>query len=137
MSETNNVFTFPVRVYYEDTDAGGVVYNANYVKFLERARTEWLRSQGVEQLGMLEEGIGFVVSSLQMSFLKAAKLDAELFVSCKLSKARSVSVNFEQTITDKEGNLYITAEVKIACVDLNQMKPRPIPEHLKGVFVCE
>ena len=118
MSQTNDIFTFPVRVYYEDTDAGGVVYNANYVKFLERARTEWLRAKGVEQHGMLEEGVGFVVSNLQMKFLRAAKLDDELFVSCKIIQGRSVSVTFAQDITDKEGNVYITAEVKIACVDL-------------------
>ncbi len=137
MSQTNDIFTFPVRVYYEDTDAGGVVYNANYVKFLERARTEWLRAKGVEQHGMLEEGVGFVVSNLQMKFLRAAKLDDELFVSCKIIQGRSVSVTFAQDITDEEGNVYITAEVKIACVDLKVMKPKPIPEQLKGVFTCE
>lgn len=133
----NNVFNFPVRVYFEDTDAGGVVYNANYVKFLERARTEWLRAKGFEQRALLEERIGFVVSSINMNFVKAAKLDDELFVSCKITKARAASVYFEQQITDKSGNIYINADVRIACVDLKAMKPTPIPENLKGYFVSE
>lgn len=128
------IFKFPIRVYYEDTDAGGVVYNANYVKFLERARTEWLRSKGFEQRGALGEGWGFVVASINMNFRKGARLDDELFVTCEISECRNASVCFKQEIVDAEGNKYIDAIVKIACVDLREMRPMLFPARIKEVF---
>ncbi len=133
----NNLFKFPVRVYFEDTDAGGVVYNANYVKYLERARTEWLRAQGIEQHGMLTRGLGFVVASINMQFKRAAKLDDELYVTVVIEHARAASVDFMQQILDKDGNVCINAQVKIACVDLKQMRPVPLPDEFKGIFISE
>ncbi|MGN1394630.1 MAG: tol-pal system-associated acyl-CoA thioesterase [Succinivibrionaceae bacterium] len=128
-------FKFPIRIYYEDTDAGGVVYNANYVKFLERARTEWLRAKNCEQHELLDDGIGFVVVSINMNFKRAARLDDELFVCCEIASARNVSVDFKQKIIDKDGNVYVDAMVKVACVDLKKMAPRPFPEKFKEVFI--
>ena len=127
-------FNFNVRVYYEDTDAGGVVYNANYVKFLERARTEWLRHKGVEQRALLEQGVGLVVASMNVEFRKGARLDDELIVSSVLDSMKGASAVFNQEITDKDGNVYITAQVKIACVDLKKMRPVMFPPVLKEVF---
>lgn len=129
-----NKFSLPVRIYYEDTDAGGVVYNANYIKFLERARTEWLRFHGVEQRALLEEGYGCVVANIDITFKRAAKLDDELFVSCDLIELKIASAVFDQRITDKEGNEFIAAKVKIASVDLKRMRPVAFLPCFKEVF---
>lgn len=128
-------FAHHVRIYYEDTDAGGVVYNANYVKFLERARTEWLRVQGFEQRELLTQGVGFVVANINMNFKRGARLDDELLVTCKIIEVRSASVIFEQEIVDNNGTKYIEAQVKIACVNFKNMRPMPFPEEFKEVFV--
>ncbi|MBQ3775888.1 MAG: tol-pal system-associated acyl-CoA thioesterase [Ruminobacter sp.] len=130
-------FFFSVRVYYEDTDAGGVVYNANYVKFLERARTEWLRAHGVKQSELLEKGFGFVVASMQVDFRRSAKLDDLLLVSSTIKEVKSASAVFAQEITDEEGNVYIRAVTKIACVDVNRKRPSVIPQDIKEVFLSE
>ncbi|SFP42201.1 acyl-CoA thioester hydrolase [Ruminobacter amylophilus] len=130
-------FFFSVRVYYEDTDAGGVVYNANYVKFLERARTEWLRARGVKQSELLEKGFGFVVASMQVDFRRSAKLDDLLLVSSTIKEVKSASAVFAQEITDEEGNVYIRAVTKIACVDMNRKRPSVIPQDIKEVFLSE
>jgi acyl-CoA thioester hydrolase len=130
-------FFFSVRVYYEDTDAGGVVYNANYVKFLERARTEWLRARGVKQSELLEKGFGFVVASMQVDFRRSAKLDDLLLVSSTIKEVKSASAVFAQEITDEEGNVYIRAVTKIACVDVNRKRPSVIPQDIKEVFLSE
>lgn len=130
-------FFFSVRVYYEDTDAGGVVYNANYVKFLERARTEWLRTHGVKQSELLEKGFGFVVASMQVDFRRSAKLDDLLLVSSTIKEVKSASAVFAQEITDEEGNVYIRAVTKIACVDMNRKRPSVIPQDIKEVFLSE
>lgn len=133
----NKKFFFSVRVYYEDTDAGGVVYNANYVKFLERARTEWLRAHGIEQHGLLEKGFGFVVVSMQVDFKRSARLDDELLVSCDISDVRASSAVFHQDITDSDGNVYVRATTKIASVDLKRKRPTGIPPEIKEVFLSE
>ncbi len=128
-------FEFTVRVYFEDTDAGGVVYNASYVRFLERARTEYLRSFGISQQDLLRENIGFVVASLQMDFKKAAHLDDELVVKCVVTESKKASVKFAQVITNKDETVtYIKAEVKIACVDLKDMRPIQFPAMFNEVF---
>ena len=97
-------FFFSVRVYYEDTDAGGVVYNANYVKFLERARTEWLRAHGVKQSELLEKGFGFVVASMQVDFKRSAKLDDLLLVSSTIKEVKSASAVFAPHIVVSSGS---------------------------------
>ncbi len=129
-------FIWPVRVYYEDTDAAGVVYYANYLKFYERARTEWLRAQGFEQDQLrLSYGIVFVVSSLQVNYVRAARFNEALQVSCLLKKQSAAALHFEQNVRrTSDGVLVSEAEVQIVCVDALSFKPKPIPKEM-GLFV--
>ena len=127
-------FNWPVRVYYEDTDAGGIVYYANYLKFCERARTEWLRSFGVEQDLWLREGIGFVVRKAELDLVAPGRFNDELLVSCEVEKVRKVSINFTQRIYRKNGELLCQARVLAACVDIIHMKPEPIPAPILEVI---
>jgi acyl-CoA thioester hydrolase len=121
-------FSWPVRVYWEDTDAGGVVYHASYLRFLERARSEWLRGLGVDQMALKEAtGLGFVVHRMEIDFLRAALLDDELLVSVEVKERRSASILFAQSITRADGSALIQAQVRAACVDLKRMRPAPIP----------
>jgi acyl-CoA thioester hydrolase len=121
-------FDWPVRVYWEDTDAGGVVYHASYLRFLERARTEWLRRLGVDQLALKEAtGLGFMVHRMEIDFLRAALLDDELMVSVEVKERRSASILFAQRIIRADGSALIQAQVRAACVDLKRMRPAPIP----------
>lgn len=127
-------FRFPVRIYYEDTDAGGIVYNANYLKFLERARTEWLRAQGIEQDTLLQQGVAFVVRHIDIDFLKAARFNQLLAVSCQVQICKRASVIFLQHITDESGQRLVSASVTIACVNLDGMRPTAFPNPVKGVL---
>jgi len=121
-------FSWPVRVYYEDTDAGGIVYYANYLKFFERARTEWLRAAGVGQQSLLEEhGAGFVVRSAQIDYHAAARLDDELTLLLEVSRFGRASVEFSQQALRGE-QLLASAVVKVGCVDLNTLRPRALPD---------
>jgi acyl-CoA thioester hydrolase len=122
-----SLFTWPVRVYYEDTDAGGIVYYANYLKFFERARTEWLRAAAIGQQVMLDEhGAGFVVRSAQIDYHAAARLDDELTLTLDISKLGRASVVFSQQALRGE-QLLASAQVKVGCVDLATLRPRAIP----------
>lgn len=123
-----NIFHWPVRVYYEDTDAGGVVFYANYLRFFERARTEMLRSEGFEQDQLInEQQLIFVVRSVQVDYLKPARFNDSLDVSAEIVSAKKVSFDFEQLITrDKE--LLCKGNVRIACLDTITMKPKKISE---------
>lgn len=131
MTTAQNIFYWPLRVYYEDTDAGGIVYYANYLKFLERARTEWLRSLGIEQDGWLELGIGFVVRHVELDLRQPARFNAELRVAVAVEQLKRASVVFSQWIENAEGEMICRATVKAACVDFNQaaggVKPIPMP----------
>jgi acyl-CoA thioester hydrolase len=130
MSEDNR-FAWPVRVYWEDTDAGGVVYHASYLRFLERARTEWLRGLGVDQLAFKQAtGLAFMVHRMEIDFLKPALLDDELVVTVEVKERRSASILFTQTISRTDGTRLIEAQVRAACVDLKRMRPTPIPAGL-------
>jgi acyl-CoA thioester hydrolase len=119
-------------VYYEDTDAAGVVYYANYLKFYERARTEWLRAQGFEQDQLRDSyGIVFVVSALQVNYLRSARFNDALQVSCRLKKQSAAALHFEQKVVRTSGGALLSqASVQIVCVDAISFKPKPIP---KGV----
>jgi acyl-CoA thioester hydrolase len=125
-------FTWPARVYWEDTDGGGVVYHANYLKFLERARTEWLRAKGYEQqLLMQSSKLVFAVYSMQLEFLKPARLDDALVVSVVLKHCRRASFTVSQRITDaRSGAELCRAEVEIACLDAASFRPIPMPAEL-------
>jgi acyl-CoA thioester hydrolase len=126
--QATSPFTWPVRVYWEDTDAGGVVYHASYLRFLERARTEWLRALGVDQ-GALKEasGLAFLVREMQLDFLRAALLDDELQVTVAVQERRAASILFAQTIHRADGTPLLRAQVRVACVDVRRMQPVRIP----------
>ena len=130
----NSVFSWPVRIYYEDTDAGGIVYNANYLKFLERARTEWLRQLGIEQDQLLQLGVAFVVRHIDIEFRNAARFNQRLTVSCQVAQQKRASLIFSQEIADETGRTIVTAKVTIACVNITAMKPIAIPDHVSGVI---
>ena len=126
------IFAFPVRVYWEDTDAGGVVYHASYLRFLERARTEWLRAQGVEQQDVRDRhGVVFVVRDMTIEFLLPARLDDELDVTVESGEQRSASMLFSQRIVRRsDGVDLVTARVRAACIDAATFKPCRIPNQL-------
>ena len=126
-----NPFHWPVRIYWEDTDAGGVVYHANYVKFLERARTEWLRSGGIDQVDLQQRtGLAFVVREMGLDFMKPARLNDELQVSVAVKQVRAASMLFAQEITRLDGSVLMRATVRIACVEMLSMRPAAIPADL-------
>lgn len=124
------IFHWPIRVYYEDTDAGGVVFYANYLSFFERARTEMLRSQGFEQDQLInEQQLIFVVRSVQVDYIKPARFNDSLEVSAEVVLAKKVSLNFEQRIT-RNKELLCNGKIRIACLDTITMKPKIIPDTL-------
>jgi acyl-CoA thioester hydrolase len=131
------VFSWPLRVYWEDTDAGGVVYHAAYLRFLERARSEWLRAHGVAQQRLREEhGVLFVVADMQVKFLAPARLDDMLHADITAFTRRSASMRFAQCILrPADGALLIEADVRAACIDAASYKPRRIPDSLLSEFL--
>jgi acyl-CoA thioester hydrolase len=124
------IFHWPVRVYYEDTDAGGVVFYANYLKFFERARTEMLRDMGFEQDQLIaEQNMIFVVRSVQVDYLKPAHFNDFLDISAEVTLAKKVSLNFEQVVA-RGDDILCEAKIRIACLDAKSMRPKTIPETL-------
>jgi acyl-CoA thioester hydrolase len=136
MSTPAPAFEWPVRVYYEDTDAGGVVYHARYLHFLERARSEWLRALGFEQARLRSEhGILFAVRKMSLEFVRPACLDQALRVTVALGEPRRASLDFCQQILDAEnGHLCCRATANIACIDAERRCPIRIPERLLTSF---
>jgi acyl-CoA thioester hydrolase len=125
-------FTIPVRVYWEDTDAGGVVYYASYLKFLERARSEWLRALGIDQVKLQrEERLQFVVVEANIRYHRPARFDDELVVSVTLDSLRGASVQMAQEVR-RAGELLVSADVRAACIDADTLKPRPLPKALSA-----
>ena len=119
--------TLDLRVYWEDTDAGGVVYYANYLKFFERARTEWLRALGIEQQALREQtGAMFVVADVQVRYLVPARLDDLLRVTVKVLANRQASLQIQQEAWRGE-TLLAEGSVRVGCVDANTLRPRRIP----------
>ena len=128
-------FIWPIRVYWEDTDAGGVVYHASYLRFLERARSEWLRALGYGQDALRErEGVVFVVRAMRLEFLRPARLDDALSVAVALGERRRASLLMRQTIRRGE-TLLLDAEVKVACVAAADFRPRAVPEALAAALI--
>ena len=120
-------FSWPVRVYWEDTDGGGVVYYANYLKFLERARTEWLRSLGFVQTELAKNpGIIFVVASLTIDYRRPARLDDALVVVCDYEPDGAVCMRFNQRIL-RNDDVLIEASVRVACLDAASFRPKRLP----------
>jgi acyl-CoA thioester hydrolase len=127
-----SVFEWPVRIYYEDTDAGGVVYYANYLRYLERARTEWLRSLGFGQQALIaESGILFAVRHVEIDYLQPARFDDELTVEAQVEKLSKVSLTFGQRIVRAPDAILCTARVKVACLDSSSFRPRAIPQDIR------
>jgi acyl-CoA thioester hydrolase len=123
-------FLLPVRVYYEDTDAAGVVYYANYLRYFERARTEWLRQLGVGQAElMVGAGLAFAVRSLSAEYLRPARLDDVLEVRSSIGELGRAQVVFDQHIWRGEETL-VTAKVRVACLDLKRGKAAAMPTEL-------
>jgi len=139
-----SAFSWPARVYWEDTDGGGIVYYANYLRFLERARTEWLRSLGYSQQALARDpGIVFAVVSLSVEYRKPARLDDELVITCEPNPEGAVTLRFAQRIYRKEPEaagsagspgdgrgLLLEADVRVACVDAATLRPKRLPEFL-------
>jgi acyl-CoA thioester hydrolase len=138
-------FSWRTRVYWEDTDGGGVVYYANYLKFMERARTEWLRTRGFSQAELNEEhGFVFAVAEVHVNYRKPARLDDELLVTCVPVPEGRASMRFKQTITravsskeasNEQGNALVLAdgEVRVVCVDAKSFRPRGLPDFVRPV----
>lgn len=127
----DDVFLFPVRVYYEDTDAGGIVYYANYLKFAERARTEFIRSLGVRQQDGLEneDKFGFVVRHCDIDYQAPAVLDDELVVSCRVTAAGGASIDMHQDVM-RGDQVLVSIDVKVVYVSLRTKRPSRIPKDL-------
>ena len=127
-------FAWPVRVYFEDTDAGGVVYYANYLKFMERARTEWLRQCGFEQDRLrAEAGVLFVVRSVSLDLRRPARFNDTLLVSCRPTALGRVSVDVMQAVSRDAVEL-ATANVRLACVDAERFVPVAIPVPVRAAI---
>jgi acyl-CoA thioester hydrolase len=121
------VFSLPIRVYYEDTDAGGVVYYANYLKFMERARTEWLRALGFGQDELARDpGVLFAVRSARLEFLKPARFDDLLEATAEVRERGRASLTFAQAIR-RRGETVCEGEVRVACLEAKSFAPCPIP----------
>ncbi|MDO8349562.1 MAG: tol-pal system-associated acyl-CoA thioesterase [Gallionella sp.] len=126
------LFTWPVRVYFQDTDAGGVVYHASYVNFMERARTEWLRTYGYSNAGLMKEfGVVFVVRSMKLDYLRPALLDDMLDVTAQVKDIGRSRITLLQTVR-REDVLLTEAEVHLVSVSLETFKPVRVPEVLRS-----
>jgi acyl-CoA thioester hydrolase len=126
-------FAIPVRVYWEDTDAGGVVYYASYLRFLERARSDWLRAQGIDQVALLrDERLQFVVVEAKVRYHRPARLNDDLRVSVRIGERRGASMVFEQEIRRgaNGSELLVSASVRAACLTSDAMRPKPLPTAL-------
>ena len=124
-------FVWRVRVYWEDTDAGGVVYHSQYLNFFERARTEWLRDKGVHQAKIAaEENVLFAIRHMDINFDQAARLDDELLVEAMIDNVGRASLTFRQRILRHPGDLISKAAVKIVCLDGNTFRPTAIPGNI-------
>ena len=138
-----SVFRWPARVYWEDTDGGGIVYYTNYLRFLERARTEWLRARGHSQLQLARDrGIVFAVVSLAVDYRAPARLDDELQITCEPSSDGAASLRFAQRIyrapaAGRAPQLLLEANVRVACVDARTMRPQRLPEYLASALAAE
>ncbi len=124
-----DAFVWPVRIYYEDTDAGGVVYYANYLKFMERARTEWLRVLGFEQNELREQhGILFIVNHVSVDFRRPGRFNDQLQVSVRIQRRRRASLDLIQEVKRLPDEVLCAGRVRIACVDAGTLRPRPMPD---------
>lgn len=127
-----NSFAWPVRVYYEDTDAGGVVFYANYLKFMERARTEWLRALGFEQdLLASRDQVLFAVTRVTLEFRRPARFNERLLVTVQVEEPRRASLTFAQEVRrERDNEILCSGRVTVACLDAIRFRPRSLPPSL-------
>lgn len=124
-------FRLPVRVYYEDTDAAGIVYHANYLKFMERARTEWLRALGFEQHDLARRHqLAFVVRAASLEFVRPARFDDRLISVCRIRRCGRASVDFVQEIRGADDTLLCSGEIRVGCVNYREMAPLRMPDEI-------
>ena len=123
-------FSLPIRVYIEDTDAGGIVYYVNYLKYLERARTELMRTFGLERAAVSDAGWNFVVSDLSLSYRESARLDDQLRATAVISAVGGATINFHQTVRRDEAVL-VGGDIQIACVDRGTGRPTRLDADLR------
>jgi tol-pal system-associated acyl-CoA thioesterase len=126
-------FSMPVRVYIEDTDAGGIVYYVNYLKFMERGRTEYMRDMGFGKSSVFNEDLLFVVRDVAVTYLSSAILDDELQVTAAVSDVRGATVTMRQSVK-RGGEVLVEGDIKIACVDKTSKKPRRLPSAMRDVL---
>ncbi|EKF73987.1 hypothetical protein A11A3_10791 [Alcanivorax hongdengensis A-11-3] len=131
-------FTLPVRVYIEDTDAGGIVYYVNYLKFMERARTEFMRGLGYQHYALADQNFQFVVHSAEVLYKQPARIDDALTVSARIEKLGRAALVFDQQVR-RDGQLLCQARIKVACVSADTLKPVALPPALYQQFnaACE
>ncbi|MCK0105426.1 tol-pal system-associated acyl-CoA thioesterase [Marinobacter sp. S0848L] len=130
-----SVFELPIRVYIEDTDAGGIVFHAKYLHYMERARTEWVRSQGVELRAGLEQNVSYVVQKMTLHYAAPAKLDDQLLVTAEPIASSRVSMTFRQQVLKADSRAVLCdAEVRVACVALDTGKPRRLPDNMSVIL---
>jgi len=128
----HKVFSLPVRVYFQDTDAGGVVYHASYVNFMERSRTEWLRTFGYSNAGLMKElGVVFVVRSLKLEYLRPALLDDLVAVTSQIKDIGRSRLNIHQTVM-RGDEVLVEGEVHLVCVNVETFKPVSVPDVLRN-----
>ncbi|WP_420042739.1 tol-pal system-associated acyl-CoA thioesterase [Bordetella genomosp. 8] len=126
--------TLDIRVYYEDTDAGGVVFYANYLKFMERGRTEWLRALGFEQANLARtDGRMFVVAGLDMAYRKPARLDDMLTIRSRVTRVGRASIHFAQR-AERSGELLAEGNIQVCCVDATTLRPAELPPGLRATL---
>jgi tol-pal system-associated acyl-CoA thioesterase len=128
--DTKATYSLPIRVYIEDTDAGGIVFYANYLKFFERARTEFIRSKGFQLRAGFESNVSYVVHSLEIKYLKPARLDDLVFATACVEKVARTYLQFSQQVMNEDGECLVEGRVKVACVTLDTAKPRVLPAEL-------
>jgi acyl-CoA thioester hydrolase len=126
------IHQFPVRVYYEDTDMGGIVYHANYLRFIERARSDWVRGIGVDQNAMREAGLIYVVRRIEADYLAPAKFDEELLVTTRMHKVTPARMTLQQEVS-RAGQPLFRAEVTIVCITTTG-KPARLPAEIRALM---
>ncbi|MBV9890956.1 MAG: tol-pal system-associated acyl-CoA thioesterase [Rhizobacter sp.] len=129
-SEPQAMFELPIRVYWEDTDAAGIVFYANYLKFFERARTEWLRGYGYGQEQLRQDGVAFVVSETTLRYLRPARLDDVVDVSVDVVHLGQASLHLAQQAR-RAGQLLAEGTIRIGCIELGTFRPRRIPNDIR------
>lgn len=132
------LFQIPVRIYWEDTDASGVVYHANYARFFERARTDWLRGHGIDQIGLAETlGALIVVRRMAFELERPARLDDLCWASVEIMQARKVSAVLRQTLRQQhDDRLLVSAEISLACLHAATFRPTPFPDAIKAILAA-